>query len=58
MGMKINLFEGRRQEEYLNPKFPSFQIMTRAPILSTRGKVGSENMDFLKFYNWQMLCYE
>jgi hypothetical protein len=25
--------------------------MTCAPIWSIRGKVGSKNMDFLKFYN-------
>jgi hypothetical protein len=26
--------------------------MTCALIWSTRGKVGSKNMDFSKFYNW------
>ncbi len=49
--MQISPFEGERQEEYLNPKLTSFQIMTCAPIWSIRGKVGSKNMDFLKFYN-------
>ncbi len=52
LGMQISPFEGRRQEEYLNLKPTSFQIMTCVPIWSARGKVGSKNMDFLKFYNW------
>jgi hypothetical protein len=30
--MQISPFEGERQEEYLNPKLTSFQIMTCAPI--------------------------
>jgi hypothetical protein len=47
--MQINPFEGRRQEEYLSLKLISFQIMTCAPIWSIKGKVGSKNMDFLKF---------
>jgi hypothetical protein len=32
LGMKINPFESRRQEEYLDPKLTSFQIMTCAPV--------------------------
>jgi hypothetical protein len=27
LGMQISPFEGRKQEEYLNPKLISFQIM-------------------------------
>jgi len=30
--------------------------MTSVSIQSTKGKV-SKNMGFLKFYNWQMLCW-
>ncbi len=30
--MQISPFEGKRQEEYLNPKLTSFQIMTCTPI--------------------------
>ncbi len=52
LGIQINPFEGRGQKEYLNPKLTGFQIMTCALIWSTRGKVGSKNMDFSKFYNW------
>jgi hypothetical protein len=50
--MQISPFEGRRQEEYLNPEFTSFQIMKCAPISSVSRKIGSKNMDFLKFHNW------
>ncbi len=32
LGMQISPFEGRRQEEYLNPKLTSFQIKTCAMI--------------------------
>jgi hypothetical protein len=32
LGMQISPFEGRRQEEYLNPKITSFQIMKCASI--------------------------
>jgi len=32
LGMQISPFEGREQEEYLNPKLTSFQIMTCVPI--------------------------
>ncbi len=32
LGMKFTPFEGKRQEEYLNPKLTSFQIVTCAPI--------------------------
>jgi hypothetical protein len=52
LGTQISPFESREQEEYLDPKLTSFQVMTCASILSIRGKVGSKNMDFLKFYNW------
>ncbi len=51
LGMQINPFESRRQEEYLNPKLTSSQIMKFALIWSIRGRVGSKNMDFLKIYN-------
>jgi hypothetical protein len=53
--MQISPFEGRRQEEYLNLKLTSFQIMACVSIWLTRGKVGSKNMDFLKFYNGQIV---
>jgi hypothetical protein len=49
LGMKINPFEGRKQEEYLNPKLTSFQIMTCVLIWSAREKVGSKNIDFWIF---------
>ncbi len=52
VGMQISPFQNRMQEEYLNPKLTSFQIMTHAPILSTKGKFRSKNIGFLKFYNW------
>jgi hypothetical protein len=32
LGMQIGPFEGWRQDEYLNPKLTSFQIMTRVLI--------------------------
>jgi hypothetical protein len=54
LGMQISPFEGRRQEEYLNPKLTSFQIMTCVSIWLARGKIGSKNMDFLKF-DFQLL---
>ncbi len=57
LGMQNSPFESRRQEKYLNPKLTSFQIIIRASISSTRGKVKSKNIDFLKSYNWQMLCW-
>ncbi len=57
LGMQISPFGCRRQEKYLNPKLTSFQIMKYASIWSIKGKVGSKNMDFLKFWNWQMLCW-
>jgi len=57
LGMQNSPFESKRQEEYLIPKFTSFQIMIGASITSTRGKIKSKNIGFLKFYNWQMLCW-
>jgi hypothetical protein len=32
LGMQISPFEGKRQEEYSNPKLTSFQIMKCASI--------------------------
>jgi hypothetical protein len=55
--MQISPFETKGQQEYLNPKLTSFQIMTCVLILLARGKVKSKSMGFLKFYNWQMLCW-
>ncbi len=52
LGMQISPFEGRKQEEYLNPKLISFQIMKYVLIWLVKGKVGSKNMDFWNFYNW------
>jgi hypothetical protein len=42
---------------HLNPKSTSFQIMARVLIRSTKGKIKRKNMGFLKFYDWQMLCW-
>jgi len=48
LGMQISPFEIKRQQEYLNPKLRSFQIMTCALILLARGKVRNKSMGFLK----------
>jgi hypothetical protein len=51
LGMQNGPFENKRQEEYLNPKLTSFQVMIHAPISLARGKIRSKNIGFLKFYN-------
>ncbi len=49
LGMQINPFEVRRQEEYLNPNLTSFQIMTCAPIWSAKGKLEMKTWIFWNF---------
>jgi hypothetical protein len=46
LGIQISPFEGRRQEEYLNPKLTSFQIMTCVAIRLVRGKLETKTWIF------------
>jgi hypothetical protein len=55
--MQISPFESKRQEEYLNPKLTSFQVMIHVLVSLVNKKVKSKKMGFIKFYNWKMLCW-
>jgi predicted transcriptional regulator len=46
-----------RDKKYLNLKLTNFQIMTHVLIQSVKGIVKNKNMDFLRNYNWQVLCW-